>query len=611
VPPTFTFNYNNTTSTETDNFWDFHNTYTWDTLNRVTTVKQESPSNVNAASWSVKNQQTRTAVIGYFADGAIQTISRTQGAAGFTSSPILSTYVSIADGLKNEGRLASITQSGFSIIGLGAGDCVYAYGYDDQGRIASMTTPAGTRTYAYDSFDQVTGATATTALPAESYSYDTNGNRTTGAGATSTVIGAYNRITDDGTYTYVYDKEGNRTRRENKVRPPTTDTTTIWFEIYTWDYRERLVGVTKYNRDGAWQQYVAYDYDGLDQRIRKTVKVPGQSSATVTLQERYLYDHNVLDASMEEVVLVINELTAGSAYQQVSHRFMNGPEIDQVFSDERPGNSILWYLSDQQNTVRDVANFVYGTANNAAVVRNHLKYGSFGNVTADNPTTATANDGTAPGIEGSVTTTFSPQRSFTGREPDASTGLIYYRARWFDPQLGRFISEDPIGCAAGDANLSRYVGNSTPNGTQLRGQISLIGQSNGKTRMSRTVQNAAGTVTAKQRFLYDTNVVDPSFDEIVIVLDETLNITNPTLQEQHVFLNGPEIDQVFADQNSATTILWYLSDHQNTVRDVATMTYGDTANTANANMPTVRNHLEYDSFGNVTAKASGREKFPR
>ena len=95
-----------------------------------------------------------------------------------------------------------------------------------------MTTPAGTRTYAYDSFDQVTGATATTALPAESYSYDTNGNRTTGAGATSTVIGAYNRITDDGTYTYVYDKEGNRTRRENKVRPPTTDTTTIWFEIW-------------------------------------------------------------------------------------------------------------------------------------------------------------------------------------------------------------------------------------------------------------------------------------------------------------------------------------------------------------------------------------------
>ena len=37
-----------------------------------------------------------------------------------------------------------------------------SYGYDDQGRIATMTTPAGTRTYAYDSFDQVTGATGET-----------------------------------------------------------------------------------------------------------------------------------------------------------------------------------------------------------------------------------------------------------------------------------------------------------------------------------------------------------------------------------------------------------------------------------------------------------------
>jgi RHS repeat-associated protein len=64
---------------------------------------------------------------------------------------------------------------------------------------------------------------------------------------------------------------------------------------------------------------------------------------------------------------------------------------------------------------------------------------------------------------------YSPQRSYTGREPDPATGLIYYRARWFDPKLGRFISDDPIGFAAGDANLSRYVGNSTPNAVDPSG----------------------------------------------------------------------------------------------------------------------------------------------
>lgn len=48
---------------------------------------------------------------------------------------------------------------------------------------------------------------------------------------------------------------------------------------------------------------------------------------------------------------------------------------------------------------------------------------------------------------------------FTGREYDDFTGLHYYRARWYDGNLGRFISEDPIGFAGGDVNLYGYVGN--------------------------------------------------------------------------------------------------------------------------------------------------------
>ena len=47
---------------------------------------------------------------------------------------------------------------------------------------------------------------------------------------------------------------------------------------------------------------------------------------------------------------------------------------------------------------------------------------------------------------------------FTGREHDAS-GLIYYRARHFDPQTGRFLQPDPIGFAAGDLNIYAYVWN--------------------------------------------------------------------------------------------------------------------------------------------------------
>jgi len=49
---------------------------------------------------------------------------------------------------------------------------------------------------------------------------------------------------------------------------------------------------------------------------------------------------------------------------------------------------------------------------------------------------------------------------FTGRPFDDATGLYDYRARWYDPEVGRFASEDPLGFAAGDVNLYRYAGNS-------------------------------------------------------------------------------------------------------------------------------------------------------
>ena len=51
---------------------------------------------------------------------------------------------------------------------------------------------------------------------------------------------------------------------------------------------------------------------------------------------------------------------------------------------------------------------------------------------------------------------------FAGRELDAETGLYYNRARYYDPSLGRFISEDPIGLAGG-VNQYAYAGNDPVN----------------------------------------------------------------------------------------------------------------------------------------------------
>jgi RHS repeat-associated protein len=57
---------------------------------------------------------------------------------------------------------------------------------------------------------------------------------------------------------------------------------------------------------------------------------------------------------------------------------------------------------------------------------------------------------------------------FTGRENDG-TGLYYYRARYYDPGRSRFVSEDPIGLAGGDANLYAYAKNTPVNHTDPSG----------------------------------------------------------------------------------------------------------------------------------------------
>jgi len=75
--------------------------------------------------------------------------------------------------------------------------------------------------------------------------------------------------------------------------------------------------------------------------------------------------------------------------------------------------------------------------------------------------------------EESTYTTYDPL-GFTARERDDETRLYYYRARYYDPQLGRFISEDPIGLAGGP-NVYAYVGNNPISNTDPTGLWCVAG----------------------------------------------------------------------------------------------------------------------------------------
>lgn len=58
---------------------------------------------------------------------------------------------------------------------------------------------------------------------------------------------------------------------------------------------------------------------------------------------------------------------------------------------------------------------------------------------------------------------------YTGRESDG-LGLHFYRARYYNPSQGRFISEDPMGTAAGP-NAYQYVSGSPTNGVDPSGKL--------------------------------------------------------------------------------------------------------------------------------------------
>ena len=61
---------------------------------------------------------------------------------------------------------------------------------------------------------------------------------------------------------------------------------------------------------------------------------------------------------------------------------------------------------------------------------------------------------------------------FTGREPD-ETGLVYYRARYYEPTLGRFVSMDPAGMPDG-VNRYAYVGNDPVGMVDPSGMVATV-----------------------------------------------------------------------------------------------------------------------------------------
>lgn len=152
----------------------------------------------------------------------------------------------------------------------------------------------------------------------------------------------------------------------------------------------------------------SFGYDGFGRRRSKT------TGGTTT---QFLYDG----------LNPVQELSSGTPTADL----LTGLGIDEFFT-RTDAVGARHYLTDALGST-------VALADGAGTVQTSYTYGPFGSTT-------TSGAGTANAL------------AFTGREADG-TGLYFYRARYHDPRLQRFVSEDPAEFAAGDTNLFAYVGN--------------------------------------------------------------------------------------------------------------------------------------------------------
>jgi RHS repeat-associated protein len=252
-----------------------------------------------------------------------------------------------------------------------------------------------TENYSYDAIYQLTQV-AQGANTTESYSYDGVGNRLSSLGASPYSYNNSNELTGKPGASYTYDNNGN-----TLTKTDSNGTTS-----YVWDFENRLVSVTLPGTGGT----VTFKYDPFGRRIQKS----GPSGTT-----NYLYDGaNIL----EEV----------DATGTVLARYTQGPGIDEPLAVAQ-GGVTSYYQADGLGSVTSL------TDTTGALAATYT-YDTFGNLTASS---------------GTVT---NPYR-YTGRELDSETGLYYYRARYYDPQVGRFIAEDPAGFGGGTNKFAYALDN--------------------------------------------------------------------------------------------------------------------------------------------------------
>lgn len=317
------------------------------------------------------------------------------------------------------------------LTGIGHAGQTTSYAYDAAGRLVTRTLPNGiVQTHGYDGASRLTAITYaqpdTTVIEAITYSYDANGRRIAKASAS-------NSSAQETPFAATYDDadrmttvtlrgtgaggaDENCTLAYDNNGSLTTKTCGANVTTYGWDAQNRLAAISGPGVTAS------FSYDALGRRSARTV------NGTATT---YVYD------GMQAVA----ESKGG-----IDATLLTGLQIDEV---------IGRYASTGNRTmIVDALGSVIAEARADRSIATRREYTPYGQVASSGEDSA--NDS-----------------QYTARENDG-TGLYFYRARYYDAQLKRFVSGDPIGLRGG-INFNAYVDGDPVGKTDPNGEFGLGG----------------------------------------------------------------------------------------------------------------------------------------
>ncbi len=253
--------------------------------------------------------------------------------------------------------------------------------------------------YSFEAGSQLTGITYTlgsNTLGNLTYAYDLAGRRT-GVG------GSYARTNAPlaaSSASYNVNNQLTQWKGATLTYDANGNLTTDGTNTYIWNARNQLVSI-------SGPVPASFQYDPFGRRVSKTIVGMTQ----------YLYDGANPVQELSGTTASANLLTGG---------------LDEYFQRTDAAAGARTFLTDALGST-------LALADSTGTLQTQYTFEPFGNTS----------------VTGAATTN---SFAYTGRELDA-TGLYFYRARYYNPQLQRFISEDPIGFS-GDINLYAYAGNS-------------------------------------------------------------------------------------------------------------------------------------------------------